>query len=157
MKDFSELRKGNPVEINDEITYIKEVIITPEPEVKYIVFGSEEPYRELFPVRLDNSVQKTYRYLFNELFDQNNTDKIVFSGKDQEVAYDFEKNECFLNNDRIEGIKNLHQLFNIVEDKCGIILPHYYPLIDRNNSGDCCKRDFPIAPVANTEEFNNLK
>lgn len=156
MKNFSELRKGNPVEINEEITYIKEVI-TLEPGVGYIVYGYEEPYRDLYPVRLDNTVQKTYRYLFDESFDQNEPDKIIFSGNGQEVAYDFERKECFLNNKQIEGIKNLHQLFNIVEDKCGIKLPHYYPLKDLNNSGDCCKRDFPIAPVVNTEELHNSK
>lgn len=148
MHNYSELRVGNPVVVNEEITFVTEVI-EQNGEVVYKVYGFDCSFRlnEMYPVRMDQRVQRTYEYSFFDIDTQCTEGVVVFHLNGQSVEYDFYNAMCYLNGTKIPGIENLHQLFNLVEDKTGHKFPHYYPIGERNINENA----HPIIKVAPAE------
>jgi len=148
MHNYSELRVGNPVEVNEEITFVTKVI-EQNGEAFYKVYGFDGQFKsnEIYPVRLDQMVQRAYEYSFFDVDNQRPEGIVAFSLNGQSVEYDFYNAMCYLNGTKISGIENLHQLFNLVEDKTGHKFPHYYPIGERNINENA----HPIIKVAPAE------
>lgn len=148
MHNYSELRVGNPVEVNEEITFVTEVI-EQNGEVVYKVYGFDCSFRsnEMYPVRMDQRVQRTYEYSFFDIDTQCTEGVVVFHLNGQSVEYDFSNATCYINRNIVPGIDKLHQLFNLVEDITGYKFPHYYPIGERSINENA----HPIIKVAPAE------
>lgn len=120
---------GDPVIVNDEITFVESLPDASAPIIGYTVFGDGHawPEKDLLPVPISNKVFEDYLKSYRDP-----AGFCVFNGIDvngtSHVVELFENNHACCIDGQIIGIVNyLHELRGILSENCvNIFLPQYH-------------------------------
>lgn len=124
--NYKKYRVGNPVIVDGKGTFIKELPNSYQGSISgYIVYG--DPFikhiGELSPVPINDDFLKLYKS--HKAQDPTRT-FYSFIGNGNVVEYFPETKECVINGKAYGKLDGVHELINIIHDKCGHNFSHYY-------------------------------